>query len=504
MQNNIGEGRALRGRWLWVALLALVLYTVAFQGMRGLWDTSEGRYTNVAVEMLRFDDWLHPKTHHEHPHWTKPPATYWALAASIEGLGHSEWAVRAPGALAFLLSTVLMYLLGRLFVPERPWLAPLIYASFFLPATASNVITTDNLLTLAEIAAMTGFAYAYWGRPGSRGARYGALLAWLAGGVGFLIKGPAVGLPLVALLIFHGLRRKQLAGRHMYWVIGPVLAAIIGSSWFLALSGNKPELLIDFVWNEVIMRATTGEHHRNSSWYGGLVIYLPVLLLGTLPWTWTALRGVGVPLLAWWRSRRDGAVPMDDRDRLLLLWLLVPLAIFLVARSRLPLYVLPLFAPLALLTARAAGNLVRRRWWLVLPALGMVAVLSLRLAASQVDDDRDSRALAQRVLALTSEPIGELVFVDTESQQGLSFYIDAEVEEVRMDLPPTTLAKPPQTLDEEIDEDHPEPDRLWLMGERSIPGFEAWAVGRGLRAEALGVADGLIPYHLYRLRPAGQ
>ena len=177
---------------------------------------------------------------------------------------------------------------------------------------------------------------------------------------------------------------------------------------------------------------------------------------------------------------------------------------FLAARSRLPLYVLPLFAPLALLAARAAGNLVQRRWWLVLPALGVIAVLSLRFAASQVDDDRDSRALAHRVLALTSEPIGELVFLDTASQQGLSFYIDAEVEEVRMDLPPTDLAKPPQTLDEELDEDHPEPDRLWLMGKRSVQGFEAWAAGRGLRAEPLGVADGLIPYHLYRLRGPGQ
>jgi len=488
-------------RMLWLALLVLIIYTAAFQGMRGLWDSSEGRYTNVAVEMLRFNDWLHPVTHHEHPHWTKPPLTYWALAASMSGLGHSEWAVRMPGALAFLLTVLLVYLLGRLFVPERPWLPALIYTSFVLPATASNVITTDNLLTLAETAAITGFAYAYWAEGGSFGARYGALLGWLAGGVGFLIKGPAVGLPLFALLIFHGLRRRQLVGRRLYWLLGPLLAAALGISWFMALSDNKPALLIDFIWNEVIMRATTGEHHRNSSWYGGLVIYLPVLLIGSLPWTWIALRGVAGTLRRWWQSHRDAGVVMDDRDRLLLLWLLVPLAVFMVARSRLPLYVLPLFVPLALLAARAAGQLVQRRLWVLLPALGMVAVLALRVTAGVMVDHRDSRALAQQLVILADGPIGEVVFVDQEAQQGLSFYIDAEVEELRMDSRSSEPGAPTEGVDQEPLEE--EPDRLWLMVEGAAPHFEAWAGGRGMHARRLGSVDGLHPYLVYRLDPVG-
>jgi len=484
----------LARRLLLLALLGLVLYALAFQGMRGLWDSSEGRYTNVALEMLRFDDWLHPKTHHEHAHLTKPPFTYWTLATAMQTLGHSEWAVRLPGALAFLLTTVLMYLLGRLFVPERPWLAPLIYASFFLPATASNVITTDNLLTLAETAAMTGFAYAYWGRRDGPGARYGALLAWLAGGVGFLIKGPAVGLPLFALLVFHGLRWRHLRGARMYWIVGPLLAAAIGLSWFLMLSDNRPDLLFNFIWNEVILRATTGEHHRNSTWYGGLVIYLPVLLLGTLPWTWSALRGVAGPLAAWWRSRRDRAVAVDDRDRLLLLWLLLPLAVFLVARSRLPLYVLPLFVPLALLTARAAGGVLRRRYWYLLPALGISAVLGLRLAAGLVDDHRDSRALAAQLRQLAPGPVAEMVFVDLHPQQGLSFYLGGEVEAVSQ-YPASSL----QGLASELAE--PEPDRIWLMAAGSEAAFRAAASAAGREAVLLGEAHGLHPYRVYRVTP---
>lgn len=52
-----------------------------------------------------------------------------------------------------------------------------------------------------------------------------------------------------------------------------------------------------------------------------------------------------VPVRQWWQQ---GARP--DRD-FLALWVLVPLVIFFVAKSRLPLYVLPLSIPLAVMLA---------------------------------------------------------------------------------------------------------------------------------------------------------
>ncbi|MDX1810500.1 MAG: hypothetical protein R3240_01010, partial [Gammaproteobacteria bacterium] len=92
---------------LLIALPTLILYGFLFQDSRGIWETSEGRYVNVALEMLRYDDWLHPMTHHEHPHWTKPPFTYWAIASSVKTFGgDSEWALRVPGVLAFILTTL--------------------------------------------------------------------------------------------------------------------------------------------------------------------------------------------------------------------------------------------------------------------------------------------------------------------------------------------------------------------------------------------------------------
>jgi 4-amino-4-deoxy-L-arabinose transferase-like glycosyltransferase len=66
-----------------VLLTALLGLGLAFQGWRGVFETTEGRYSSVASEMLRLDDWLVPRLSEEEPHFTKPPLTYWLLAASI-------------------------------------------------------------------------------------------------------------------------------------------------------------------------------------------------------------------------------------------------------------------------------------------------------------------------------------------------------------------------------------------------------------------------------------
>ncbi|HET7925866.1 MAG TPA: glycosyltransferase, partial [Rhodanobacteraceae bacterium] len=66
----------MRARWF-IVLLVLA-YAIAFQGMRGLYSPDEGRYTNVALNMLDSGDWLKPMLHPEVEHWSKPPLTYWA------------------------------------------------------------------------------------------------------------------------------------------------------------------------------------------------------------------------------------------------------------------------------------------------------------------------------------------------------------------------------------------------------------------------------------------
>ena len=83
----------------WWLVVLLVAMAFAFQGTRGLWDPDEGRYSSGGIHMQQSGDWLIPTVDGETPHLTKPPVTYWALAASFALLGHNEWAARLPGAL---------------------------------------------------------------------------------------------------------------------------------------------------------------------------------------------------------------------------------------------------------------------------------------------------------------------------------------------------------------------------------------------------------------------
>ena len=106
-------------RRVWISVLA-VLLAFTFLGMRGIWDPDEGRYTNVALNMLDSGDWLEPHRHHETGHWTKPPLTYWAIAASVAAFGRDPWAARLPAALAYLLSAWLAWRIAVAGAPGDP------------------------------------------------------------------------------------------------------------------------------------------------------------------------------------------------------------------------------------------------------------------------------------------------------------------------------------------------------------------------------------------------
>ena len=85
-----------RPAWLLVALIATL--ALALLGSRGIWDPDEGRYTNVALNMLDSGDWIDLKRNEHTGHWTKPPLTYWAIAASVSAFGRDPMAARLPMA----------------------------------------------------------------------------------------------------------------------------------------------------------------------------------------------------------------------------------------------------------------------------------------------------------------------------------------------------------------------------------------------------------------------
>ncbi|MBU6249263.1 MAG: glycosyltransferase family 39 protein, partial [Xanthomonadaceae bacterium] len=326
--------------------LALIL-GFAFQGTRAVWNTDEGRYTENALQMIDSHDYLVPAYGADRTNFTKPPLTYWAIAASVNAFGHNEWAVRTPNALAFALTTLLLCLIGAQLMPEKAWLPGLIYCTSLAPFMAADVVSTDTLLTLFEALAMFGFVMAELG-PAARTRRWPVILMWLGFGLGFLTKGPPALLPLLAVIPFVAKKGTWGALRRVFTPAGLTVFAISGLLWFLVVILIHPELLHYFLYVEVYERVLTPAQNRNPQWYGWIVAYGPVFSIATLPWLIPSLRRApGFFAAARWREWwSEGSM-----EAFLILWFLLPLVIFCVARSRLPVYVLPLFLPLSLMTA---------------------------------------------------------------------------------------------------------------------------------------------------------
>jgi 4-amino-4-deoxy-L-arabinose transferase-like glycosyltransferase len=418
-------------RGFWCVLLLLCSVAFAFQGSRGIWEPDEGRYTSAAINMHEGGDWLVPSVDGRHPHLTKPPMTYWAVASSIGLFGHNEWAVRLPGALAFIGTGLFVFGLGRRLCPAKPWLPAVIWGLSFAPAIAANVVSTDTLLTFFETAAMFACVEA-WARTQPAAGRW-LVAMWIAWGLAFMTKGPPGLLPLLAVTVYLGLHDRARL-RQMFALPGPVVFAVVAFTWFGLVVAQEPARLEYFLDHEVYDRVFTDNHARNPEWYGAIEVYVPVLVAGTLPWSVLALLAVGGARhgLSALRQRLE----IRDGDWLLLAyWVAVPLLVFVLARSRLQLYVLPLFVPLALVMARPLArwhwlqgrNLVRTGAATLLFLVGFKGVLA------HWPVDRDARAMAAGLdRFLDPHDIDRIVFVGMRPFYGLNLYLDRKVEGIEV------------------------------------------------------------------------
>jgi 4-amino-4-deoxy-L-arabinose transferase-like glycosyltransferase len=467
--------------WL-VALLCLMAF--AFQGTRGIFDPDEGRYSSGGIHMQQSGDWLVPTVDGEQPHLTKPPLIYWALAASFAALGHNEWAARLPSALAYIGTGLLVFGLGRRLCPRKPWLPAVVWALSFAPVIAANIVSVDPILVFFETAAMHAFIEAR-SREGPR-VRGWYVWMWLCWGLAFLTKGPPGLLPLFAMTLFVAAHERPRL-RAMYSIAGVALFCVVAFTWFGVVIAQQPDRLGYFLGYEVYDRIFTATHDRNAQWYGAFKVYLPVLLVGTLPWLLFAVIAAGGPLRGWRALRKK--LREGDRDWLLLAyWLLLPLAIFFLARSRLQLYILPLFVPLALAMARplACWRGLEGRRGVITIALTALALLVLKAVLAYLPSDRDSRALAVELKQkIASSAVDEIVFVSMRPFYGLNVYLPQRIDGLEIDqrrFDYSTYV----TRAGLCDEIARRPRTVYLLKEGRAPDFEAALTACGLHANRLG------------------
>lgn len=396
----------------------------AFLGTRGLWEPDEGRYALCARAMVTGGDWLWPRLNGE-LHLTKPPLTYWAIAGPVVLAGPNEWAARLYLGVSFTLTTLLVAALARRLWGGRAGLAAgIAHVTTLLPFVAASVITPDTLLTLWETLALYA-AWRAWSAETPRDRRVWPFVTGVAFGLAFLTKGPPgiLFLPAIGLFRLFPAGRRKEAGPVLNWS-GLVAFLGIGLGWFAWVISQRHDLIGYFLGSEVAGRLA-GEHHRNAGWYGALAVYGPVFLLGGLPWNWN-----------WWSEARrlarqpggpSRAITARPPALFLTLVLAVPLAVFVIARSRLPFYVLPLFAPLSLV----AGRGLSRRGGGMVPWRGVIGwaglLLLIRAAAPYAAAAPDARRLARELGPVAALPT---LALERHSHYGHTWYTGQPVRRI--------------------------------------------------------------------------
>ncbi len=415
-----------------IALFFTALFVALFlNGQRSLWDTSETRYAEASREMVASNNWLYPQIE-GHPHLTKPPLTYWVIAASIKGLGKGEWSVRLGPAFSFAFAALLTALLANLLLndPRRALFAGLLQMLSPLAFFGAHVLTTDTFVAVFVL----GYFWAMWNAllasEDGRGRRW-ALLMHLFLVLAFLTKGPPAWLPAGAAIVFLILNRSRYPWRRLCRPEGITLLVAGSLAWYVAVLVMVPDAAA--VWREEALQKVFVASSRNMP----ASYYIPILLGGVLPSV--------IVLLISFRSNRLSAAPAKffatitpPQRAFLSLWVAVPFIVFCLSRTRLPLYVLPLAPPFAIAAAAVSPSswfqtgrrgmparvISRFAWaglaWIVL-LIGIKSYLPLRGDATK---DMRPVAAAIRLDSQQFKASPHLMLTMARMGSGLLYYLD--------------------------------------------------------------------------------
>jgi 4-amino-4-deoxy-L-arabinose transferase-like glycosyltransferase len=329
--------------------------------------------------------------------------------------GVHDWAARLPAATYATGLVLAIFFFMRRFRAGSELDAALIAASTTGIFAFARAASTDMMISSPFCAAM--LAWWTW-RQGGKKLWLAAFYALLA--VGMLAKGPvAPGLAVMIVGAYAILRRDAKIFLRSLWWPGLLLFFAIALPWYVAVQIKVPQFFhVFFVEHNLERFGTNLYQHSQPFWY-----YIPVFLLGTLPWIVFTLSALveavreGVSQVQGGKSAgaADGTASENAQDWLplfFLLWIGIPIIFFSISRSKLPGYILPAVPAAALLSA---DYLHRRqsisRLQLMLHSLLCGAVLAIGLLAPWVIGKQPLTDQARTIIIVSAGVIATLVLV---------------------------------------------------------------------------------------------
>lgn len=323
-----------------VALIFVVLYLATLE-IRPMFAPDELRYMEIPREMIASGDFVSPRLNGVR-YFEKPVLGYWLTAGAIRIFGEEPFAGRLPAALATLFSALTVFFVARRMSGRKD---VALYASgVFLTIPIVYGIGTTCILDAPFTCFVTlTIAFMYFAMEALDEKRAASCFGWLAAtgaaaGLAFLTKGfLAFALPVMTALPYLIWRRRWKEMFLLPWI--PLAAALIViAPWALAVHAQESDYWRYFLVEEHLNRFLgneDGRQHPEPFYYFAIVF-----VCGLGQWLLT------VPAVV---SGYRKTVFQENWFRFLLCWCFGPLLFLSLSSGKLPTYILPCFAPAAIL-----------------------------------------------------------------------------------------------------------------------------------------------------------
>jgi len=361
-------------------VLAVLLTAFLFLLMPAtmLWDWDEPLYARTGIEMFQSGNLMIPQFNGEtFPH--KPPLGYWLMGLSTQIFGETEFGARFFSGPAIGLSAVLLYAIAsEMFGTHVAKKSVIIFATGLLTLYLGAAAMMDAVLLLGMMLSMWAVVKILY-TPVIGTTQLVKLLTVFGFGmlVTMLVKGPVgpVLLGATVTAIWLTLPTSERPSFKAYW--GLVLAGVIAMAlfllWFIPANNlSNGALVREGVMVHIVGRALEPmEGHGGQGVLGYLLflpVYIPVIFMLFMPWP------VYLPdLLVGLKSR---FVENRKEWTILVSWFLSTLVIFSLAATKLPHYIFPVSAPLAIALSSSiySGSKKAKPNWIGLALLAVFYV----------------------------------------------------------------------------------------------------------------------------------
>jgi len=318
-------------------LLAILLNFFILLGITPLFNLDEGAFSEATREMLHNHNYI--TTFLEgNLRFDKPIFIYWMQLLSIKVFGLNEFALRLPSAIAATFWASGIYWFSKKMYDEKIALL----STFFMVTSLqigliAKAAIADSMLNMWIAYSMFSI-YLYIKK---REEKY-LLFTFAFIGFGTLTKGPvAIMIPLVTAFIYMLIKKDlKFFFKSIFNPKGIAIFLIIALPWYLMEYIREGDKFIDgFILKHNLERFSSPmEHHKGNYFY-----YIPVLLIGFLPWT--------TLMLEYFIKFREFLSKKDDFFLFGSIWFLFVFIFFSFSGTKLPHYIIYGYTPMFIFMA---------------------------------------------------------------------------------------------------------------------------------------------------------